>query len=389
MKRSTGLIVLLVFLVLAMAFYAVATVIAKREEAKNQEPEVTVITVVDKKPEDVVSLTLKSKTLTVGIAVNESGKYRLTSDEHFPVDQIIASYMVEGVAVIEFIRKLEGSDADLATYGLDEPHTVITAGYKDDRTVTLKLGDYNKHADAYYCDMGDGAVYLIDAAYLDAFDYTMKDLLQDELITKPKNGLSDVTSFELVFRDGSSYTYGAVTDDSEDGEGKIYWNKFLGDVPVEGDFTEQVEALYKELFSAKLDEWADYNVTGAERLGSFGLSEPAVRITVRYTEKVTIAGDDGTSSVTKEVEKVVGFLIGDVAPVEKEETENPDSESSADTATPDTDTVTDAATDTEALEADAEEEPVVNRYFMLEGGKTVYLLSESVLTHALGMESQS
>ncbi len=399
MKRSTGLIVLLIVLVLAVVFYVVATVIAKREEEKNQEPEVTLITVVDKKPEDVVSLTLKSKTLTVGIAVNESGKYRLTSDEHFPVDQIIASYMVEGVAVIEFTRKLEGSDADLATYGLDEPHTVITAGYKDDRTVTLKLGDYNKHADAYYCDMGDGAVYLIDAAYLDAFDYTMKDLLQDELITKPKNGLSDVTSFELAFRDGSGFTYtfikaeadeAAVSENVTDTAGEKesapteYWAKTLLDgTVVEGDFTEQVKALYKELFDVKLDAWADYNVTGAERLEAFGLSAPAVTITVRYNEKVTIKGDDGTSSVTKEVEKVVGFLIGDAAP--SEEDEPADSESTA----PETNTATDTQADTSAPEGDAEEEePIVNRYFMLEGGKVVYLLSEEALSHALGITDE-
>ena len=402
MKRSTGLIVLLIVLVLAVVFYVVATVIAKREEEKNQEPEVTVITVVDKKPEDVTSLTFEGKTLSVGITVTESGKYRLTGDEHFPMDQIIASYMVEGVAVIEFTRKLEGADTDPATYGLDKPHTVITAAYTDDCTVTLKLGDYNKHADAYYCDMGDGGVYLIDAAYLDAFDYTMKDLLQDELITKPKEGLSAVTEFKLVFRDGSGFTYTFVKDEAEEAAEseeatdttgtaettpKEYWAKALLDgTAVEGDFTEQVEALYKELFDVKLDEWADYNVTGAERLGEFGLAEPAVTITVRYTEEVTIEGDDSSSSVTKEVEKVVGFLIGDAAP--SEEDEPADSESSADTAAPENDGST-AATDTEAPEGDAEEEEeIVNRYFMLEGGKVVYLIDQAKLTEALGIVTE-
>jgi hypothetical protein len=403
MKRSTGLIVLLAVLVLAVVFYVIATVIAKREEEKNQEPEATVITVVDKKPEDVTSLTFESKTLSVGITVTESGKYRLTSDEHFPMDQIIASYMVEGVSVIEFTRKLEGADTDPATYGLDKPHTVITAAYTDDRTVTLKLGDYNKHADAYYCDMGDGGVYLIVAAYLDAFDYTMKDLLQDELITKPKEGLSAVTEFKLVFRDGSGFTYtftkpaadeaaeseeATDTTDTEETTPKEYWAKTLLDgTVVEGDFTEQAEALYKELFEVKLDAWVNYNVTGAERLGEFGLAEPAVTVTVRYTEEVTLEGDENSSSVTKEVEKVVGFLIGDAAP--SEEDEPADSESSAESAAPETDTATDTATDTSAPEGDAEEEEkIVNRYFMLEGGKVVYLLDEAKLTEALGIVAE-
>ncbi|MBQ8584940.1 MAG: DUF4340 domain-containing protein, partial [Butyricicoccus sp.] len=242
-------------------------------------------------------------------------------------------------------------------------------------------GDYNKHADAYYCDMGDGAVYLIDAAYLDAFDYTMKDLLQDELITKPKKGLSAVTAFKLAFRDGSGFTYtftkteadeaAESTDAAETAPAELWVKTLLDGTVVEGDFTKQAEALYKELFEAKLDAWADYNVTGAQRLGEFGLAEPAVTVTVRYTEEVTIAGDDSTSSVTKEVEKVVGFLIGDAAPSEKED-EPADSESSADTAAPETVGSTDAATDTEAPEGDAEEEEeIVNRYFMLDVARAI------------------
>ncbi|MBE6622163.1 MAG: DUF4340 domain-containing protein [Ruminococcaceae bacterium] len=373
MKRSTGLIVLLVILALAVAFYAVAAVIAKREEANSQEPEETLIPIVDKKPEEVVSLTFESKELSVGLTLNEKGKYQLTTDEHFPVDQIIASYMIEGAALIECTRKLEGADSDPATYGLAQPSAVMTAVYSDGSAVTLKLGDYNKHADAYYCDVGDGAIYLIDADYMGAFDYTVKDLLQDDRITEPKKGLSAITTFALAFRDGSGYTYGAVTEDDEDGEGKIYWNKLIDGTPVEGDFTEEVETLYKELFDADLDEWADYNVTGAERLGAFGLAEPAVTVTVRYREEVTVTGDDG-SSVTKEVEKVVGFLIGDVVPAEED--------GPADSDTPETDATPDAS------DKEPEEEKATLRYFMPEGGKIVYLLDEADLATALGLDTE-
>ena len=385
MKRKAGLMVLLVILVLAVAFYVVATVIAKREEEKNQEPEATLITVVDKEPEEVASLTFASKELTVGITVTENGKYRLTSDENFPVDQIIAFYMVEGAAAIAFDRKLEGADTDPATYGLDEPYAVMTAVYTDNSTVTLRLGDYNKHADAYYGDVGDGAVYLLDADYLAAFDYTMQDLLQDDRIVEPTKGVSAVTEFKLTFRDGSGFTYTlskAKAAADADEEAEELWIKTLFDgTVVEGDFTEQAEALYKELFDAKLDAWADYNVTGAERLGTFGLAAPAVTVTVRYTEEVTIEGDDSTSSVTKEVEKVVGFLIGDVAPSEEEPD---DAESSAE---PDV-SGDEASTDTEASDEEAEEEAVVNRYFMLEGSKIVYLMDEAKLTVALGIATE-
>ena len=104
--------------------------------------------------------------------------------------------------------------------------------------------------------------------------------------------------------------------------------------------------------------------------GAYGLAEPAVKVTVRYEDTVIIAGDENTSNVTQVLEKVMGFLIGDLLPAENTDSETAETEETAETAEP--------------AEADAtEEESKPQRYFMLEGGKIVYILDEANLSAAL------
>jgi len=89
-----------------------------------------------------------------------------------------------------------------------------------------------------------------------------------------------------------------------------------------------------------------------------------------YEDTVIIAGDENTSNVTQVLEKVMGFLIGDLLPAENTDSETAETEETAETAEP--------------AEADAtEEESKPQRYFMLEGGKIVYILDEANLSAAL------
>ncbi|MBQ4064474.1 MAG: DUF4340 domain-containing protein, partial [Clostridia bacterium] len=207
MKRGKRLLLLLLLLVLAVAFYLAATFIAKEAEDTETEPEETTITVVDTIVSKVTSFSYKTPDREIGI-LKEDGTYTYTPDPTFPLDQIVASDILKGVTEIVFTRKLEGDDLDLAEYGLDEPSIVIEAAYSDETpAVILKLGDYNKHADIYYCDIGDGAVYLLAADFLDTFDVDQEDLLQDEYIKEKPDDIDCITEIEVVFRDGSGFTY--------------------------------------------------------------------------------------------------------------------------------------------------------------------------------------
>ncbi len=390
MKRSIRLIVLLAVLVLAVVFYVVATAIAKREAAKNQDDEVTDSTVVlvDKQVKDLDSFVIKTEDIDVSLYVKDS-TYKRATDENFPVDQIVAGKLAQGLAKISFLRKLEVEVTDPAEFGLDEPIATFSAVYDDESTISLTVGDFNRHAGGHYCQTGDGTLYLVAATFLEAFAYTEQELLQDDYVTDPKKEIDSVTEIEVLYRDGSGFTYKPVTTEvpADTAEGstatktETVWVKTLLDgTEVEGDFTETAQKLYSQMFDVKLDKWVDYNVTGKDKLGGYGLAEPAIKVTVRYSEEIIIAGESGSANVTTTVDKVQGFLIGDAVPVETPEAP----ETSADTTA---DTTADTATDTAVSDAEPEDEPETRYYFMLEGKKIVYTLTEGELSSLIVPET--
>lgn len=353
-KRSFGMVLLLSILILVILFYAVATTIAKREKEKENDQEGgenTAITYINKTADDVESIIYRSEGYDLGIK-NVNGKYILTSDETFPLDQVIASDMAGAVAVITFDQKLNPEGNDLTEYGLNDPQTALTVAYSDGARVTLAIGNYNRYTDSHYCQVGDDFVYLLSGDILDYFTYSMTDLLQDETVTLPSEGFSSLTKVEITEKDGDTLVYNFM-EAGEETEEDI-WQKILNGEAVEGDFTSTVQNLYNELFKISLNEWAAYNVTGNEALDTFGLATPEIKVVFHYIEKTTIsAGDGSSSSVTKEHERAFGFDIGSRLPVEGEE--SPDTSDSAD----------------------------YDRYFMLEGGKIVYIISEGNLTESL------
>ncbi len=386
MKRSIRLIVLLAVLVLAVVFYVVATAIAKREEAKNQDDEVTDSTVVlvDKQVKDLDSFVIKTEDIDVSLYVDDS-TYKRATDENFPVDQIVAGKLAQGLAKISFLRKLEVEVTDPVEFGLDEPTATFSAVYDDESTISLTVGDFNRHAGGYYCQTGDGTLYLVASTFLEAFAYTEQELLQDDYVTDPKKEFDSVTEIEALYRDGSGFTYKPVTTKvpADTAEGSTatktvtVWVKTLLDgTEVEGDFTETAQKLYSQMFDVKLDKWADYHVTGKDRLGQYGLAEPAIKVTIRYSEELIIAGESGSANVTTTVDKVQGFLIGDMVLVE-----NPEAPETA------ADTTADTAADTTASDADPEDEPETRYYFMLEGKKIVYTLTEGELSSLITPET--
>ena len=376
MKKSKSLLVLLAVLVLAVALFLTATLLAERESENGDDLPSTEIVYIDVDEEAVSSFSYTDKEKSFRIS-HSGNTYTLTDDEAFPLDQTIASYMATTVANITFLRQFD-AEVDTSEFGFDDDAAVITATYTDGTDLHLTLGNYNKYADAYYCRLENGTVYLIDSTFTDYFAYSIKDLLLDETVTAPANGLSDVTKIELAYRDGSAFSYVYVlAETDEDGEetAAALWQKVSADGTVlDGDHTETVTEIYNELFKVKLTDWVDYNAVG-DRLADYGLDTPHLTVTVRYTKTVEIAGDDATSTVTKKQEVVVGFLIGNAV------TAAPSADVTAPADSADTAADSSAETSTGAA-TDAPTEP--SHYFLLEGGKVVYVLTDSSLPTLLG-----
>lgn len=348
-KNRLGMLVLLVVLILVVGFYLFASSLA--DDGDEEPTPDTTIVYLSKDMSEVTEIVYQSDSRSFGIKKTGS-IYTLVSDPTFPLDQTVASSMAEAVAVITFERSFRPEGDDLTDYGLNDPAVVLTVSYEGGAKLTLEIGSYNRYSDTYYCQLGDGFVYLMKSDLPGEFDYTMIELLQDEAITRPSDGSSALTKVTLSYRDGNAFTYERIEGKEEEED---TWRKVLSDGTVaDGEYGSEVLALYRELFMVSLSEWTAYNVIGEEALSAYGLDTPAVSVVFYYNETVTHTPEDGSSSaVTTVHERAMGFLIGDRVPEEDKTTDDP------------------------------EADDVPSRYFLLEGGKVVYLVSEDELTQVL------
>lgn len=347
-KNRFGFLLLLTALAIALGFYLYA---ASRAEdgGDDASQDDTAILYLQKEADDVAEIVFR--TAGSSFAIERSGSiYTLSSDPDFPLDQTVASSMADAVAVITFERSFRPTGSDLSAYGLADPSATLSVTYDDGAKLTLEIGDYNQYSAAYYCQLGDGLIYLMKENLLGKFDYTMTELLQDEAVTRPSDGTSALTAVTLTDRDGTIVTYEKIEGDSETED---LWRKVSSDGTIlNSDASDEVLALYRELFMISLSDWAAYNVTGEEALRAYGLDVPALSIVFSYNESITHTPEDG-SPITTVHERAMGFLIGDRVSKESDPSE------------------------------DGEEPSTATRYFLLEGGKVVYRIGEDELTQVL------
>lgn len=399
MKRTKTLILLLLLLAVAVAVFLIASAIAKRENEKNQPPEETGIVLVEKKPSEVASVSLTSA--SGSYTLEKSGStYYLKDDRAFPLDQTKAKSLTEAVASVECSRLVAESGGASADYGLDKPLYTVTAAYDDGASLTFRIGDYNRHTDSYYFSLaGEERVYLVDKDFASGFEYTLQELLTDETLTEPEDGFGSVNRIEIAFSDGRVVRYelipATVSESGEEDDVPERWQVTLPDGSVpDGDFTKQAEAVYNQLYEFTPSDWVAYNVTEEETLAEYGLDKPYVTVTLRYEDIVVISGEDGTSStVTKPVEKTVSILLGDLLP----DSLPSDGESGEPVQTEPAQTTSDSkeagseATGSEAAGSEADDDPDEeegpDRYFMIGGGKIVYIASESEFSEILTIPS--
>lgn len=346
-KRSFGLVLLISILVIVIAFYALANSVANREQSNNNgggSGNGENITFIDKTESEVSRVTFsKNGGGSVFTLVKSGGTYALEIDNkidnEFPLDSSAVKFMLNAVAKIVFERRIDPEGNDLEEYGLTDPHTVITAVYTDGRNVELKLGNYNKYSESYYCTIGDSFVYLLVTDFSEAFDYEFTDLLFDDYAETPQNGFSSLTDIEIS-TDGKTVILSA----NEDGS----WSKTdaSGNI-VEGNFASDASSMYKECYLGTVDEWVAYNASSDNVRDIYGLKGPNIRILFKHIETKTVESED-SASITKDYEKTTAFLIGNVVD-------------------------------------DEQSQESKERYFMFGGGSIVYIKAESdfktVFTH--------
>ena len=376
-KRTGKLIALLAVLAVAVAAYFVASAIAKREQNRNDTPDETKISIIDKETTDLVSVTVKAtgSDYTVG---QSDGKYTLKDDADFPLDQDRAKDIAAAVTSVSADRKVADTGADSSEYGLDSPLYTVTAKYSGGAEMTFRIGSYNRHTDSYYMSIaGEDAVYLVGKTMTSPLGYTMKDLIVNETLTEPDEKFKALTAVRVAFSDGTGFRYSLVpgkTAESGDGSedtGDTWALSLLDGTAIKGDFSKEAEALYDALFGYKPTDWVAYGVKTDEQLKEYGLDAPYAEITVYYNDTVVITPDDSSAPITKTVEKTV--RIGSLVPAESE----PDGESGTTAESRETEGT--SAADNDAPDSETAEK----RYFIFDSGKIVYISKLSDLSAVL------
>ena len=174
MKRNKKLLVMLAVLVVLAGATVLATKLTEKSKVVDQDADDVVIFTVA--PEEVTSLSwvYGGETCT---AVLRDGVWCSGADSSVLLDEDYLNEMIAQLASVTAYRTLDDPD-DFENYGLREPQNTICVNYLDD--LTLFLGNETGIGGQYYCSIDDGKVYLVSESIVEAFSYSLDDILLPE-----------------------------------------------------------------------------------------------------------------------------------------------------------------------------------------------------------------
>ncbi len=244
---------------------------------------------------------------------NKNDYWYDADDNMFPLDQKQPMTMAGALASIAADRLVEDSNANMASYGLDNPQEYIEVKYGDGTGLKMLFGDLNSFTGTQYMNIGGtGKVYLVATALLDFFKYTRNDLIMHDIL--PAVDIKSLTELAITERgaDGEKlirYTREKPAETSSDtsSEGtESVW--MLDDGSGESVKVKEsvVSGLLGGVTSLALKNCAAYNVRDDETLRGYGLGSGAAKtITVKYTETAGVAGESSpiASGAARTVDK--------------------------------------------------------------------------------------
>ncbi|MBQ0102250.1 MAG: DUF4340 domain-containing protein [Firmicutes bacterium] len=325
MKRAKTLLFLAGLLILATVAYVVTSSLNKKENEPD-ETESTEITVTDYDTSAVSNVTysISDSDSNVSIDCGKDG-YSYASDPAFPLDQSKASLLVSSALSITASGEIKNPDA-LDEYGLTEPKKHIEITLNSGEKKTVSIGDYNKYSDFYYAAIsGSDSVYYVSEDYVDLFNLSLNELIVNDVNDEPDDGIDAVTSI-VIETEGKTVKYVFVPEVPEEYEDETvvkeaipaHWVRYDNEELVSAEADDEAKKAYGQIFSLKTD-WIEYNVTDWGKRSEYGLNPPVITATVNYTEKVTVAGGESSTSIETTVEKSASVHIGNVQQTEDTE----------------------------------------------------------------------
>ena len=270
-KRRTLLCMLAALAVLA----ALVPLASRIPEERNTEKPTGASLGLD--TENLDRLTVEGEETLTFVKQGDSWIYE--ADPTFPLDEKKITAMLDTLASLSAAKTIdEGASAQ--SYGLASPLCRVEAG-----SMELRIGSDAAMDGGRYFSTGDGKVYITADDILTPFRYSLLELVKQE--TAPTMETLETVTLE---RQGKE----PLIIQNRQGEALCYspdyvW--FVGTTPLD---TENTETLIRHGTDMTWEGCAAYR---AEDLSPFGLEDPTLRLTIRYSlpEEGTYTLEMGTA----------------------------------------------------------------------------------------------
>lgn len=307
MSRSKKIYILLgVLLLVCLAVFGVGRYEERKERIKNSDE-----IILEVSGDDVISLSweYEGENGKETLAFHKGEKWIYDEDETFPVNEekvadLLGWFEQFGVSFV--IEDVE----DFGQYGLDDPVCVIRLGTEDE-TYEIRLGDYSTMDAKRYVSVGGKDVYLVEHDPFEDYEVTIRDMILHDQIP----WFSDVE--EIQFAGAENYT---VTREEESAhaynEDDIYFSKQEEEtLPLD---TGNVNNYLQTMQGLDLTDYVSYNVS-EEELSGYGLDDPELAVTVRYTVEDTDEKSEDKRKDGKAAQTFTLYVSRDDAAAETDE----------------------------------------------------------------------
>ena len=272
MKKRRTLLCMLAALAVLAALVPLASRIP--EERNTEEPAGASLGL---DTENLDRLTVEGEETLTFVKQGDSWIYE--ADPTFPLDEKKITAMLDTLAYLSAAKTIdEGASAQ--SYGLASPLCRVEAG-----SMELRIGSDAAMDGGRYFSTGDGKVYITADDILTPFRYSLLELVKQE--TAPAMETLETVTLE---RQGKA----PLIIQNRQGEALCYspdyvW--FVGTTPLD---TENTETLIRHGTDMTWEGCAAYR---AEDLSPFGLEDPTLRLTIRYSlpEEGTYTLEVGTA----------------------------------------------------------------------------------------------
>ncbi|MCD8051635.1 MAG: DUF4340 domain-containing protein [Clostridiales bacterium] len=316
-KKKQKQLTIMVVIVAAMAAILVVAIQLNnwntaRQEAAEDAAIPRVLTL-----DDVTGVTFVNGDSSLEFLLNDDDEWYWADDEDFLLDDTAVATVAGLAEDFQANASFEIAD-DLSAYGLEDPDLAVIYTTEDGDTYTLLVGGTT--GDYYYAMLEDGdTIYTIadtlatnlgyDLYYMaDLADYPSlsSDIIQDVTLTSGDSEITftigevEVEISDDEDEDADSSAEGDASSSSSEPETEIEYHWFLDGEDVTDQ--SQITSLNTEVDSISMYSLAAFKPTD-EALEVYGLTEPTMTLTVRYTDE----DDDGDEITVTSVLTVGGY----------------------------------------------------------------------------------